>query len=118
MKPMTYVRRGCVRKKAIAAIAAVAAGIAAMAGSGAAPAVETAVTCTNNSSGAPWQLAIDYGKSTVDNNPARISETQITWHDGKDGGNYTLDRKSGELTGVFASSTGGYFLYHRCRLAN
>jgi hypothetical protein len=95
-----------------------AASIAAIAGSAPGRAVETAVTCTNNSSGTPWQLAIDYGKSTVDNNPARISEAEITWHDGKDGGNYTLDRKSGALTGVFASSTGGYFLYHRCRLAN
>jgi hypothetical protein len=54
----------------------------------------------------------------ADSNPARINEAQISWHDTTDGGNYTLDRKSGELTVVVASSTGGYFLHHRCKLEN
>ena len=45
-----------------------------------------------------------------------ISPAQISWHDAKDGGNYTLDRASGDLTVVLASSTGGYFLHHRCAL--
>ncbi len=54
----------------------------------------------------------------MDSNPARISDAQISWHDATDGGNYTLDRKSEKLTVVVASSTGGYFLYHRCRLEN
>jgi hypothetical protein len=79
---------------------------------------EAAMTCTNPASGANWQIRIDYDKGTVDANPARIGDAQITWHDAKDGGNYTLDRKSGNLTEVVASSTGGYFLYHRCALTN
>jgi hypothetical protein len=76
----------------------------------------TAVTCTNPVSGASWQILIDYNRSTVDSIPARISDTTIVWHDPKDSGNYTLDRKSGNLTVVIASSTGGYFLYDRCKL--
>lgn len=85
---------------------------------GAAPAGQTAITCTNVASGANWQIKIDYENSTVDSNPAQVSDTKISWRDAKDGGNYTLDRKSGDLTFVAASSTGGYFVYHRCRLGN
>jgi hypothetical protein len=77
---------------------------------------EISPTCSNLASGASWQIKIDYDKVTVDSNPARMSDAQISWHDPTDGGNYTLDRKSGELTVVFASSTGGYFLHHRCKL--
>jgi type II secretory pathway pseudopilin PulG len=73
------------------------------------------MTCTNTSSGATWQVKLDYDHATADAYPARISETQISWKDASDGGNYTLDRKSGELTVIFASSTGGYFLHHRCK---
>jgi len=51
-------------------------------------------------------------------NPARISDAQISWRDAGDGGNYTLDRKSGKLTVILASSTGGSFFYHRCKLEN
>jgi hypothetical protein len=76
---------------------------------------EAAPTCSNLASGASWQIRIDYDKATVDTYPARISDAQISWHDPTDGGNYTLDRKSGELTVIFASSTGGYFLHHRCK---
>jgi hypothetical protein len=83
-----------------------------------APPGESATTCTNVASGANWQIKIDYGKATVDSNPARISDAQISWRDAADGGNYTLDRKSGKLTAIVASSTGGYFVYHRCRLEN
>jgi len=86
--------------------------------SGEAPRGETAVTCTNVSSGTNWQIRIDYDKATVDANPARISDAEISWHEPADGGNYTLDRKSEKLTVIVASSTGGYFLYHRCRLQN
>jgi len=75
----------------------------------------TTITCTNLVSGASWQLTINFGNSTVDSNPARISSSKISWHDGK-GGNYTLDRKSGKLTVILASSTGGYFIYDRCTL--
>jgi len=79
---------------------------------------EAAPTCSNLVSGTSWQIKIDYDKATVDSYPARISDAQISWRDPTDGGNYTLDRKSGELTAVFASSTGGYFLHHRCKLDN
>jgi hypothetical protein len=77
---------------------------------------ETAIACTNPASGATWQIKIDYDRSTVDSNPARIRDGDISWHNNADGGNYTLDRKSGNLTVVVASSTGGYFLYDRCKL--
>jgi|ERR1700749_2275539 hypothetical protein len=79
------------------------------------PAGPTSLTCTNPVSGANWKISIDFGKSTVDANPAHISEASISWHDHKDGGNYTLDRKTGKLTVIVASSTGGYFLYDNCR---
>ena len=74
------------------------------------------ITCTNPASGATWQISIDYDRATVDANPARVSDAEISWHDAKDGGNYTLDRKSGKLTVIVASSTGGYFLHDHCRL--
>ena len=56
------------------------------------------------------------GTQNDDLNPARISDAEISWHDPSDGGNYRLDRKSEKLTVVIASSTGGYSLFHRCKL--
>jgi hypothetical protein len=79
---------------------------------------QTAASCTNPYSGATWQIRIDYDRSTVDSNPARINDATISWRDAKDGWSYTLDRKSGKLTIVLASSTGGSFLYDQCRLEN
>jgi hypothetical protein len=91
----------------------------ALAGSAlAAPSGQSAITCTNPASGTQWQIKIDYDHSTVDSNPARISDGNISWRDASDGGNYTLDRKSGNLTVIVASSTGGYFLHDRCKLDN
>ena len=101
-----------------AALAALAAVVTASAARAEPPSGATPITCTNLYSGARWQISIDYERRTVDANPARINETEISWHDATDGGNYTLDRKSGELTVVAASSTGGYFLHDRCRLEN
>lgn len=75
---------------------------------------ERTLTCTNLASHFTWRIKIDFEASTVDSNPARISSTEISWHDAADGGNYRLDRRSGELTVVFASSTGGYFIHDRC----
>ena len=77
---------------------------------------EIVVTCTNPVSGATWEIRIDYTRSTVDSNPARISDAEITWRDAKDGWHYKLDRKSGNLTVILASATGGNFLYDRCKL--
>jgi hypothetical protein len=91
-------------------------GVALTAITGAAVRADTAMTCTNPASGMTWQIKIDYDRSTVDANPASISDATISWHDVNDGGNYTLDRKSGNLTVVVASSTGGYFLHDSCGL--
>ena len=77
---------------------------------------ESAITCTNPVSGTAWQIRIDYGKATVDAYPARVTQGAVSWFDSKDGGNYTLDRKSGDLTASIASSTGGYFRHARCNL--
>jgi hypothetical protein len=78
----------------------------------------TAITCTNPVSGASWQIKVDYDRKTVDSNPARISDAEISWRDENDGWNYKLDRKTGNLTVILASATGGNFLYDRCRLEN
>jgi hypothetical protein len=101
-----------------AAALAVPAALVLAAFASSAEAGEIAVTCTNPYSGATWQIAIDYDQKTVDSNPARISDAEISWRDAKDGWNYTLDRKSGELTVVLASATGGNFLHDRCKLAD
>jgi hypothetical protein len=77
-----------------------------------------AITCANVSSGATFQITIDYDHSTVDSNPASISDAAISWRDAKDGWIYKLDRKSGNLTVTLASATGGNFLYDRCKLEN
>jgi hypothetical protein len=99
-----------------AAIAALAAGFAIFPFGGGADAEGTSVTCTNRYSGASWQIAIDYDRKTVDSNPASITEREISWRDAKDGWRYTLDRKSGALTVVLASATGGNFLFDQCRM--
>ena len=85
---------------------------------GQAQASATEVTCTNQTSGTSWQIRIDYDRQTVDSNPASISDAEISWRDLKSGWRYILDRKSGKLTVVLASATGGNFLFDRCRLAN
>jgi hypothetical protein len=104
--------------RSLAGFAALAVGLAIPAMSGEAQRGETAITCTNPVSGASWQIRIDYDRSTVDSNPARISDTEISWRDATNGWNYRLDRKSGNLTVILASATGGNFLYDRCRLEN
>ena len=98
------------------AVAALTACMAAAHVSGQPRAAPTAVTCVNPASGTTWQISIDYGRATVDANPADVSQDEISWRDAKDGWHYTLDRKTGALTVVVASSTGGYFLHDRCRL--
>ena len=76
-----------VARRLAGGIGALAVGISAAAIGGEAPHGETAITCTNVSSGANWQIKIDYDKGTVDSNPARISDAEISWHDPSDGGN-------------------------------
>ena len=95
---------------------AIVAGLAVPTGNGSAQQGKVAVTCTNPSSGASWQIAIDFDNATVDSNQATISDGKIAWFDPRDGSNNTLDRKSGALTAIVASSTGGYFRHGRCGL--
>jgi hypothetical protein len=71
--------------------------------------------CTNPFSGATWDVAIDPKKRTADSFPADITDRAIQWRDLARGGRYEFDRASGELTVVYASSTGGFFLRDRCR---
>jgi hypothetical protein len=77
---------------------------------------ESAITCSNPASGTTWQINVDYDHNKVDAYTASISDSTISWHDDKDGGNYSLDRKSGNLTFTAASSTGGYIIFDRCSL--
>jgi hypothetical protein len=104
-----------VRNRVLAAmLAGSATGLGFPTTSGDAQESDTAMTCTNPASGASWRIVIDYGRASVDANPARITAAEISWFDPKDGGNYTLDRSSGNLTVSVASSTGGYFRHSRC----
>lgn len=100
---------------ALAAFAAAAPNLG-LAAAGSAATSAQGATCTNPASGTTWKITIDFVHSTVDANAAAISDAQISWHDARDGGNYTLDRKSGKLTFVAASSTGGYFVQDHCSL--
>ena len=110
-------RSGPVRWLLAAIAAAIFGSVGARAGEDVARAEPNSiVTCVNPASGASWQIVIDSQHGTVDSNPARIGKSMISWHDGKDGGNYTLDLDSGNLTVIVASSTGGYFLHDHCRL--
>jgi hypothetical protein len=77
---------------------------------------QRSITCMNKYSGTTWQINVDYDRSTVDTNPATISDTKIAWRDAKDGWRYTLDLKTGDLTVVLASSMGGNMYFHRCQL--
>ena len=70
--------------------------------------------CTNSKSGTTWDVKVDYDRSTADSFPAKITGSQIAWHDTLHGGYYFLDRASGALTFQNASSTGGYATHHTC----
>jgi hypothetical protein len=70
--------------------------------------------CKNTSSGATWDVKVDLDRSTVDSFPAQITKTNISWRDTKDGGSYDLDRTTGALTQVNASSMGGTLWFHHC----
>jgi hypothetical protein len=106
------------RLAAIVAIAVLVRAATVLPAGAAAPDGAATITCTNPASGVAWQIAVDPSRATVDANPARFSPGEISWFDPKDGGNYTLDRKSGELVAGVASSTGGYFRRARCNMEN
>ena len=105
------------RTRPLAVIAAaLVIGIAAPAVSAETQRGERAITCMNKSSGTTWQIKVDYDHSTVDTNPASISDAKIAWRDANDGWRYTLDLRSGDLTVILASSMGGNTYFHRCLL--
>jgi len=70
--------------------------------------------CTNPKSGMTWEVKVDYDRSIADSFPAKITGSQIAWHDTLHGGYYFLDRASGALTFQNASSTGGYVTHQTC----
>lgn len=102
------------KRQLAAGLAAITIGAVAPTVGRAAPHVVATLVCTNPAGHVSWQIHVDFERRTVDSNPARIGAAKISWHDRTDGGNYTLDRKSGDLTVVLASSTGGYSLHDRC----
>lgn len=108
-------RTASIRWRTPSTAAVILAWAAANAGAAAADRPAT-ITCTNPASGTTWQIVVDPGRATVDANPARFRAGEITWFDPKDGGHYTLDRKSGDLVAGVASSTGGYFRRGHCNL--
>jgi hypothetical protein len=73
--------------------------------------------CVNTSSQAKWTIKVDDAQKTADGFPATITATEITWSEPNHGGNYELDRSTGELTFTNSTSMGGYMLFHRCQLA-
>jgi hypothetical protein len=75
-----------------------------------------AIRCTNPYSGTSWTITLDSVHRTVDRFPARISPTEVRWDDTVGGGHYDLDRTTGALRVIFASSTGGYTLNDHCEL--
>jgi hypothetical protein len=69
--------------------------------------------CTNPASGTSWQITVDLDHSTVDSQPAKITDSWISWPDPKQGA-YDLERATGKLQFRNASSTGGYYLFYTC----
>ncbi|MFZ0495728.1 MAG: hypothetical protein WBE85_15170 [Methylocella sp.] len=64
--------------------------------------------CTNPKSKSAWQVNVDHDRGTADSFPAKNSDSQIAWHGTLHGGYYYLNRASGALTFLNASSTGGH----------
>ncbi len=121
MIAIAYERGSRVRRRSMAACVCMPAAAVALGIGGFAPAAEaqhgqTTIACSNPASGMSWQITIDFDRRTVDGYPAAISGSAISWRDPSDQGNYTLDRKSGNLRVAVPSSTGGYFLHDQCKL--
>jgi len=70
--------------------------------------------CTNAASKASWEIAIDLEHQRADSYAARVGDSQITWHNTDDAGNYALNRATGRLTVIRPSSTGGYAVSSDC----
>ncbi len=80
-----------------------------------AQAAPTVFRCTNPVSGAQWNVTVDFAQKTVDSWPATITGRRISWHDRADEGFYSMDRATGDLRILRASSTGGYEQHDFCR---
>jgi hypothetical protein len=116
---VAYKQGTMARRQSTARLCLAAAAIALIGGLDPAAAAQhgqTTIACSNPASGTSWQITVDFDRRTVDGHPATISEAAISWRDPGDQGNYTLDRKSGNLRVAVPSSTGGYFLHDRCKL--
>jgi hypothetical protein len=72
--------------------------------------------CTNPASGTSWAIVVDLVRGRVGSLPATITDKWISWHDPRQG-YFDLERATGRLQFRNASSTGGYFLFYACRLA-
>jgi hypothetical protein len=121
MLAIAYEQGSRMRHRSMAARFWVAAAAIALGVGGLAPAAEAqhgqaTIACSNPASGTIWQITVDFDRRTVDGHPASISDAVISWRDPDDQGNYTLDRKSGNLRVAVPSSTGGYFLHDQCKL--
>ena len=101
---------------AASVIAAIAMCMLAVAGRAQAQPQAVKITCVNPASGTTWQIHIDYAHATVDGIPASIDADSIYWKDSRELRNYTLDRKTGALTVIAASSMGGNIWFNRCKL--
>jgi hypothetical protein len=95
--------------------AGLAAGIGIAVAGGAARAAPSALHCVNTTSGATWDIPVDFAHSTVDSAPARITSGSISWEDATYH-YYDFDRRTGALDMHVASSTGGFYLTDRCVL--
>lgn len=84
-------------------------------GASAVPVGTSSLRCVNPSSGYAWTVRIDETRARIDGLPAEIGARRLRWRDASDGAVYELDRGSGELSVIRASSTGGYILTDRCR---
>jgi hypothetical protein len=88
----------------------------ALTGSTTAFATQFTIQCVNLASGTSWSVQVDDQLQTVDGTPAQMTSRRISWRDAVSGGAFDLDRGSGVLTFINASSTGGYILRYQCRL--
>ena len=82
---------------------------------GIARAAESALHCTNTTSGATWDIPVDFAHSMVDEVPAQITGQAISWRD-TTYHYYDFDRATGDLDMHVASSTGGFYLTDKCVL--
>lgn len=110
----TFFRRRRQTRAAIVALLGAAVCLTAVADGRAASTGTLHLRCTNDKSGAGWDIVVDLDRSRVDTQPATVTDAQITWPDPKQG-TYELERATGKLVFRNASSTGGYFLYYTCR---